>query len=168
MVSYKGIALCLAMSVFFAMFAAYFFFHSGFMLIIGSLFALFSACYLACIFCFPNYIKYDGERITVANTPFFATNKFLFGKRGLIEWNCNIFVDEIESVELVLLSHDEKVTYYGFSTVFNEYLKINIKNSNKSKFIYTAIYSRKQYEKLLDAIDFHSKMTNHKSKSRYD
>ena len=64
-----------------------------------------------------------------------------------------IHFSEIDNVELVNLTPDERVEYYGTKTLLNQFLKIDIKGSDKSKFIYISIYSKKQMDELIEIIN---------------
>lgn len=137
-----------------ALISAYFFWRDGYEpLSIGHFAGVFSIPILSSIFVFPNKIVIIEDNIVVVNFPFFATNSFYFGKSGLIKWNTWIVISEIENVELVSLSVKERKEYYGTYTVFDQFLKIDMKGSSRSKFIYIAIYSKRQMDQLIEIIN---------------
>ncbi len=120
---------------------------------IGHFTSTLACCFLACIFLFPNKIFINDDRIIILNHPLFSTNSYYLGNKELIAWNNIINFSEIDNVELVNLTPDERKEYYGTKTLLNQFLKIDIKGSDKSKFIYISIYSKKQMDELIEIIN---------------
>jgi hypothetical protein len=57
--------------------------------------------------------------------------------------NWSLYPSEVESVELVKLSKEEKKKYTSAKFLFNKYLKINLKYGH-SKYVYISHYSHSQ------------------------
>lgn len=64
-----------------------------------------------------------------------------------IRWNQEMFISEIESIEIVKLSRAEKKQVF-YKHWGNKYLKINLKYG-KNKFVYIGNYSKQQIEKII-------------------
>ena len=62
--------------------------------------------------------------------------------------NWIIYPSEIESVEVVKLSKDEKRKYTSARFLFNKYLKVNLKYGH-SKYVYISHYSNYQIKKII-------------------
>lgn len=101
------------------------------------------------LFAIPYHIVVNGNRVKVYDFPLFATKKFYDKKRSLILWNSQIDLYEVEEVELVKLTKDEKLKYVGFNHLFNEYIKVNLRNCKSHKYIYASIYSKSQVNKIM-------------------
>ena len=101
------------------------------------------------IFALPDYIELSEDKVRVLNVPFFATNKFYVGKHDLILWNNEINLKEVEKIEIVNLTKNEKMNYIGYNHLLSKYLKIYFKNSNANKYIYISIYTNKQLMEIL-------------------
>ena len=65
-----------------------------------------------------------------------------------IESNWNIHPSEIESIEVVRLSKEEKRKYTSARFVFNKYLKI-IHKYGHCKYVYVSHYSKRQIKKII-------------------
>ena len=98
------------------------------------------------LFAIPYHIVVNGNRVKVYDFPLFATKKFYDKKRSLILWNSQI---DLYEVELVKLTKDEKLKYVGFNHLFNEYIKVNLRNCKSHKYIYASIYSKSQVNKIM-------------------
>ena len=61
--------------------------------------------------------------------------------------NWNIYPSEIESVEIVKLSNEEKRKYTSAKFLFSKYLKINLKYGH-CKYVYISHYSNSQIRKI--------------------
>ena len=106
---------------------------------------------------FSSYFLVFSYRIEADDTPFFATNKFLGKKSSLIKYNNNISIDEIESIEIVRLTKDERKKYLGFKYPFGKFMKFNIKNG-RPKYICVGQYTKKEINRILTLIN--SNMSN--------
>ena len=62
--------------------------------------------------------------------------------------NWNIYPSEIESIEVVKLSKEEKRKYTSARFLFNKYLKVNLKYGN-CKYVYVSHYSNSQIKKII-------------------
>ena len=103
------------------------------------------------IFFIPCHIIFSNNNIKVFDFPFGATNRYYHKKRNLIEWNSNIHISEVETIELIKLTKEEQRSYIGYKHLFNKYLKISLK-SGKSKYINVRYYSKAQIEKIIKTI----------------
>lgn len=65
-----------------------------------------------------------------------------------IESNWNIYPSEIESIEVVRLSKEEKRKYTSARFLFNKYLKI-IHKYGHCKYVYVSHYSNRQIKKII-------------------
>ncbi len=65
--------------------------------------------------------------------------------------NWIIYPSEIESIEIVRLSNEEKRKYTSANFVFNKYLKVNLKFGH-SKYIYVSHYSNYQIKKIVQML----------------
>ena len=92
------------------------------------------------------------DRIVTKTFPI-AALPFRFKKDPRTRWNSNIDFSEIESVELVNLTHDERLELFGAYTFSNQFLKIDVKGKDRPKLIYISIYTEKQMNRLLDIIN---------------
>lgn len=101
------------------------------------------------LFSIPYHIIVKNNIMKVYDFPWFATNKFYYKKRGLILWNSEINIDEVEKVEIVKLSKKEKLKFIGYNHLFSKYLKVYIKNSHTHKYVYISIYTNKQINKII-------------------
>lgn len=79
--------------------------------------------------------------------PFFKTWKKII-KNIDINWNQNIIVSEIQNIEIVKLTKEEKQTKVFYRHWFNKYLKINLKYGD-SKYVYVGNYSDFQIIKII-------------------
>ena len=61
--------------------------------------------------------------------------------------NWNIYPSEIESIEIVKLSNEEKRKYTSAKFLFSKYLKINLKYGH-CKYVYISHYSNSQIRKI--------------------
>lgn len=62
--------------------------------------------------------------------------------------NWIIYPSEIESIEIVKLSNEEKRKYTSARFLFSKYLKVNIKYGH-SKYVYVSHYSNSQIRKII-------------------
>ena len=95
------------------------------------------------------YIELAKDKVKILNNPLFATNKFYVQKRNLISWNNEIDLKEVEKIEIIKLSKNDKKKYIGYNHLFSKYIKVYIKNSNANKYVYISIYTKKQIMNLL-------------------
>ena len=95
------------------------------------------------------YIELTKDKVKILNNPLFATNKFYVQKRNLISWNNEIDLKEVEKIEIIKLSKNDKKKYIGYNHLFSKYIKVYIKNSNANKYVYISIYTKKQIMNLL-------------------
>lgn len=65
--------------------------------------------------------------------------------------NWSLYPSEIESIELVKLSKDEKRKYTSARFIFNKYLKINLKYGH-CKYVYVSHYSNCQIKKIIQML----------------
>jgi len=65
-----------------------------------------------------------------------------------LDSNWIIYLSEIESVEIVKLSKEEKRKYTSARFIFNKYLKVNLKYGH-SKYLYVSHYSNSQIKKII-------------------
>lgn len=65
--------------------------------------------------------------------------------------NWNIYPSEIESIEIVKLSKEEKRKYTSARFLFSKYLKVNLKFGH-SKYIYVSHYSNYQIKKIIQTL----------------
>ena len=63
-------------------------------------------------------------------------------------WNQNVFISEIESIEIVKLTEQEKQTKVYYKHWFNKYLKINLRCGNP-KYVYVGNYSNHQIKEIV-------------------
>lgn len=101
------------------------------------------------LFFISSHIIIKDNIVKIFDFPFCATNQFYEKKRGLISWNSEINLKEVEKIELVKLTKNDKKKYIGYHHLFSKYIKVYIKNSNANKYIYISIYTNKQIMDLL-------------------
>lgn len=65
-----------------------------------------------------------------------------------IRWNQNILISEIENIEIVKITDEERKTKVYYKHWFNKYLLINLKNGD-SKYVYVGNYSNNQIKKII-------------------
>lgn len=65
-----------------------------------------------------------------------------------IRWNQDITISEVNDIEIVKLTEEEKQTKVYYKHWFNKYLKINMKYGNP-KYVYIGNYSNYQIEKII-------------------
>lgn len=68
--------------------------------------------------------------------------------------NWNIYPSEIESIEIVKLTKEEKRKYTSARFIFSKYLKVNLKFGH-SKYIYVSHYSNYQIKKIIQILSKH-------------
>ncbi|MCL2522782.1 MAG: hypothetical protein FWE36_08000 [Erysipelotrichales bacterium] len=78
-------------------------------------------------------------------------------KSSIDDWNWNIVMTEVKSIEIVKLSKDERKKYVG-KTIFNKYLKI-LMVSGKEKYLYVSLFSKRQINKIITTIN-NAKISN--------
>ncbi len=98
-----------------------------------------------------SYIIIRDNNLTVYDIPFFATDKFFEEKRSLISYNTDIYIDEVEKIELIKLTRKEQKLYIGYSRLINKYLKFHLKYG-KFKYIYVGNYSKRQIKKIINIV----------------
>ncbi len=65
-----------------------------------------------------------------------------------IRWNQNVSISEIQDIEIVKLTEEEKKTKVYYKHWFNKYLKIGLKSGN-SKYVYVGNYSNCQIKNII-------------------
>ena len=100
----------------------------------------------------PSYIIINDNQVKAINYPLLATNKYYEGKRSLILYNREIYINDIEKLELIKLTKEEQITYTGYRHLFNKYLKFSLKYGSP-KYIYVGIYSTHQIDKIIEFIN---------------
>ncbi len=107
---------------------------------------LFATC-----FSLPITIMFSLQRIIV-DLPCDLMNAFYvvnFKKNGKdIRGNWVIYLSEVESVEVVNLTKEEKKKYTSAKFLFNKYLKVNLKYGH-SKYVYVSHYSNRQIQDII-------------------
>lgn len=152
MYSIKIIFSCLGIMLICLLIALHLFINhntNGFITFIAFVFLTFAIATLVKIFGLPDYIELAKDKVKILNNPLFATNKFYVQKRNLISWNNEIDLKEVEKIEVIKLTKEEKKKYIGYNHLFSKYIKVYIKNSNANKYIYISIYTSKQIMNLL-------------------
>ena len=150
--SIKIIILCLVILIICLLIALHLFINyntNGFMTFIAFVILTFAIATLVKIFGLPDYIELAKDKVKILNNPLFATNKFYVQKRNLISWNNEIDLKEVEKIEIIKLSKNDKKKYIGYNHLFSKYIKVYIKNSNANKYVYISIYTKKQIMNLL-------------------
>lgn len=103
------------------------------------------------LFYIPNHIIINDNKIKVFDFPLFATNKFYVKKRGLILYNSEIEINDIEDIQLIILIREEQNKYIGYKHFSKKYLKFSLKYGNP-KFVYVGIYSEHQIKQIIKLI----------------
>lgn len=150
--SIKIIILCLGIMIICLLIAFHLFINyntNGFITFIAFVILTFAIAALVKIFGLPDYIELAKDKVKILNNPLFATNKFYVQKRNLISWNNEIDLKEVEKIEIIKLSKNDKKKYIGYNHLFSKYIKVYIKNSNANKYVYISIYTKKQIMNLL-------------------
>lgn len=113
-------------------------------------------CALICAFCIaiPVTIMLSLQRITIDLSCdkvelFYLVND----NKNERDYNSNwiIYPSEIESIEVVKLSKEEKRRYTSARFLFSKYLKINLKFGH-CKYVYVSHYSNKQIKKIIQML----------------
>lgn len=73
--------------------------------------------------------------------------------------NWIIYPSEIESIDIVKLSNEEKEKYTSARFMFNKYLKINLKFGH-CKYVYISHYSNWQIKKIIQMLTPNKRITN--------
>ena len=83
------------------------------------------------------------------------------------DWNTNwnIRPSEIESIEVVKLSKEEKRQYTSARFLFNKYLKITHKFGH-CKYVYVAHYSNAQIKEIIEILTYHNRKGNFYSRQK--
>ena len=85
-------------------------------------------------------------------TVYFHTVTFFSNLRKIsnidTNWNDNVFISEVVSVEIVKLTDEEKETKVYYKRMRNKYLKINLK-FNKTKYVYIGNYANFQIRRII-------------------
>lgn len=100
------------------------------------------------LFYIPNHIIIKDNKIKVFDFPLFATNKFYVKKRGLILYNNEIEINDIEDIQLIILTREEQNKYIGYKHLSKKYLKFTLKYGNP-KFVCVGIYSKQQIKQII-------------------
>ena len=100
------------------------------------------------LFYIPNHIIIKDNKIKVFDFPLFATNKFYVKKRGLILYNSEIEINDIEDIQLIILTREEQNKYIGYKHLSKKYLKFTLKYGNP-KFVCVGIYSKQQIKQII-------------------
>lgn len=103
------------------------------------------------LFYIPNHIIINDNKIKVFDFPLFATNKFYVKKRGLILYNSEIEINDIEDIQLIILTREEQNKYIRYKHFSKKYLKFSLKYGNP-KFVYVGIYSEHQIKQIIKLI----------------
>lgn len=69
-----------------------------------------------------------------------------------MNWNQKTFINEIQSVEIVKLSKEEKNTKIFYKHLFNKYLKISCRYK-EPKYVYIGNYSKNQIKNLISILE---------------
>ena len=101
------------------------------------------------LFCIPSHIVIEERCVKAFDFPLFATNKFYVKKNGLISYNREIDINEVEKIELIKLSKEEQEKHVGYIHLFGKYLKFTLKYG-KSKYVYVGNYSNRQIKKIVE------------------
>ena len=82
-------------------------------------------------------------------------------KRNERDLNSNwiLYPSEIESIEVVRLSNEEKRTYTSARFLFHKYLKVTMKYG-RCKYIYVSHYSGRQIQKIIQMLTVTRKLYN--------
>ena len=94
----------------------------------------------------------ENNHIKFFHFPLGATNKFYDKKRSLILWNNEMYISEIEEIELIKLTTNEQKIYLGYKYLFNKFLKFSFKYGH-SKYVYVGHYSNPQIQKIIKTIN---------------
>ena len=83
------------------------------------------------------------------------------------DWNTNwdILRSQIESIEVVKLSKEEKRQYTSARFLFNKYLKITHKFGH-CKYVYVAHYSNAQIKEIIEILTYHNRKGNFYSRQK--
>ncbi len=103
------------------------------------------------LFFIPSHIIIRENNVKVFDFPLLATNKFYVKKRGLISYNSEFYISEVEKIEIIKLTREEQKNYIGYKHMLRKYLKINLKDG-KSKYVYVGNYSNYQINKIIKLI----------------
>ena len=68
-----------------------------------------------------------------------------------IRWNQDITISEVNDIEIVKLTEEEKQTKVYYKHWFNKYLKINLRYGNP-KYVYVGNYSNFQIQKIISLL----------------
>lgn len=103
------------------------------------------------LFSIPNHIVIRNNMVKVFDFPLLATNKFYVKKSGLILYNSEIFINEVEKIEIITLTREEQLKYIGYKHLSRKYLKVNLKYGNP-KYVYVGNYSNYQVKKIIQML----------------
>ena len=67
------------------------------------------------------------------------------------QWNFDMFLSEIQSVEVVKLTPEEKAKYTSIPTRFNKFFKIELPHG-KYKYIYATPFSKRQQQEIIKVL----------------
>lgn len=105
------------------------------------------------LFDIPYHVVVNNNKMKVYDFPLLATNKFYHKKRSLILWNSEINIDEVQDIQLVKLTKEQKMRYIGYIHFFNRYIKVSLNNSSSDKYIYISPYSKSQINKIINLLN---------------
>lgn len=104
------------------------------------------------LFVIPSHIIIEATRAKVFDFPLFATNKFYDKKRGLILYNNEIRIKDVEKIELVKLTRAEQKQYIGYKHLFKKYLKF-VLEFGTPKYVYVGNYSNRQIHMIVKLVN---------------
>lgn len=103
------------------------------------------------LFSFPSHIIIRDNNVKVFDFPLLATNRFYFKKRGLILYNSEISINDVEKIEIIVLTRKEQLNYIGYKHLLRKYLKIHLKYGNP-KYVYVGNYSKFQIKEIINIL----------------
>ena len=65
------------------------------------------------------------------------------------QWNYNVYFPDIQSIEIVSLSKEERRKNLGSKYLFHKYLKIKV-SKNGYKYIYISLFTKKQINNIIN------------------
>lgn len=101
------------------------------------------------LFSFPSHIIIRDNYVKVFDFPLLATNRFYVKKSGLILYNSEISINDVEKIEIVVLTKKEQLNYIGYKHLLRKYLKIHLKYGNP-KYMYVGNYSKFQIKEIIN------------------
>jgi len=98
-------------------------------------------------------INYDASRISFRSVGF-GNWKTIIGIDG---WNNNVYMPDVENVEVVVLKKKDRTKLLGSRYVFHKYLKIKV-GVDTYKYFYVSMFSKKQITELISIMNTNSKL----------